>query len=189
MEAPDARQLRPPDHSGPGGDWHGLKVKSVHLNAPSESLGGSKGTARRRARLAAVALSTPSGEGREGEGPRFYFSPGWSPGAGFPLNEDERGRSQGEFWQAALLKDIPCDSSALPAPERGGSQTPALGSNTSGFTPGACCPKNCAFSMTEAGTCCMAVSTEGLTSPLHSLACDPGLALLCISAQLVTFIC
>lgn len=47
--------------------------------------------------LAALASPYPLGEGREREGPCFYFSPGWSPGAGFPLNEDKRGRYQGEF--------------------------------------------------------------------------------------------
>jgi len=53
--------------------------------------------------LAALVSVYTSGEGREGEGPRFYFSPGWSPGAGFPLNEDE-GADLRENFQSCIAK-------------------------------------------------------------------------------------
>lgn len=42
--------------------------------------------------------------------------------------------------------------------------------------------QNCAFSMTELVRVACQSALEASLQPLHSLACDPGLALCCISA-------
>ena len=112
-------------------DWHGLKVESAHLNAPSEGRAGSTGPLY------------PSGAGSQGKGLRSCFPAGQSPRAGFPLSENERGRSQGEFLKLHCRRKL-CDS-ALPAPEHGGSKRWLWAQTPLGSHLGANCPKLCFF--------------------------------------------